>query len=488
MPTQIGRIELPPTSFKTTIGIFVTGSIMSPRIFISTSMVPPLVLLLYYRFTGERIRARARHADREILAGEILAAIRVRIDGVREIERTIPRGPPDPLARGLVVAFHHRFFHRSHQPAVAPDLDGALQLLQDGEAAALFFLGNMIVERQRRRVGTPGILEAEQRIVFDFFEQPQRLLEIALGLAGKADDDVGGDGDVAFRALHPLDAAHVLVASVQALHAVEHRRPAGLDRQMDMVAEHGILVDGVDNVLDEIARMRGREADAADAVDAANLAKQADEVPAAGRRVAVAVDVLAEQLDLAVAHPRQAASFLENAVAGPAALRAARERDHAVGARLVAALNDRDVGAVRIVATREGRIERFVRVEAEARDAAIAGLELYQHLGQLVVAGGAGDEADERRALEDLLAFLLRDAAEHAEDLALAVVLLELLEAVKNLLLGLVADAAGVVENEAGFFGRVDLGIALGEERANNFLRIVDVHLAPKRPDIEGLH
>jgi len=36
--TQMGSTALPLRSFKITIGVLVTGSIMSPRIFISTSM------------------------------------------------------------------------------------------------------------------------------------------------------------------------------------------------------------------------------------------------------------------------------------------------------------------------------------------------------------------------------------------------------------------------------------------------------------------
>src|SRR5580704_744133 len=38
MPTQIGRTAVPCASLSTTMGMFVTGSIISPRIFISTSI------------------------------------------------------------------------------------------------------------------------------------------------------------------------------------------------------------------------------------------------------------------------------------------------------------------------------------------------------------------------------------------------------------------------------------------------------------------
>ncbi len=81
---------------------------------------------------------------------------------------------------------------------------------------------------------------------------------------------------------------------------------------------------------------------------------------------------------------------------------------------------------MRIVAPRERRVERFVGIEAQARDAPVAGLELHQHLRQLRVAGRSRNQADVRRFLENLLAFLLRHAADHGEDLALAGVALEL--------------------------------------------------------------
>ncbi len=60
------------------------------------------------------------------------------------------------------------------------------------------------------------------------------------------------------------------------------------------------------------------------------------------------------------------------------------------------------------------------------------GFQLHQHLRQLGVAGGAGNQTDVRSAFEDALAFLLRDAAENAEYFALAGGALELLEPVKT--------------------------------------------------------
>jgi hypothetical protein len=94
---------------------------------------------------------------------------------------------------------------------------------------------------------------------------------------------------------------------------------------------------------------------------------------------------------------------------------------HAIGAGFVAAFDDGDVSAVRIVAAGERRLESVFGIQAQAGDAAIAGFELHQHLGQLGVAGRSGHQADVRRAFEDALAFLLRHASQHAESFSFAV-------------------------------------------------------------------
>ncbi len=130
-----------------------------------------------------------------------------------------------------------------------------------------------------------------------------------------------------------------------------------------------------------------------------------------------------------------------------AAFRAARERNYAVGAGLVAALNDGDVGPVRIVAARKRRIECLVRIQAQPGDAAISLLQLYQHLRQFGVAGGPGHQADVGSTIENRFALLLCDAAKNSEYFALPGAF-ELIEAVKYFLLCFVADAAGVVEDQ----------------------------------------
>ena len=69
---------------------------------------------------------------------------------------------------------------------------------------------------------------------------------------------------------------------------------------MNVVAQRGHRIDGIDDVLGEVARVRGSKAHAPDAVNLPHGSEQFREAALAAR-IAVAVHVLAEQLDLRVA-------------------------------------------------------------------------------------------------------------------------------------------------------------------------------------------
>ena len=91
-----------------------------------------------------------------------------------------------------------------------------------------------------------------------------------------------------------------------------------------------------------------------------------------------------------------------------------------------------------------------------------------------------------RGPLEDLLPFLLGHAPQDGEELPLARGALELLQTVEDLLLGLVPNAARIVEHQPGILGPLDLRIAAVHERADHLLGIVRVHLAAEGLDVEG--
>ncbi len=123
----------------------------------------------------------------------------------------------------------------------------------------------------------------------------------------------------------------------------------------------------------------------------------------------------------------------------------------------------------------------------EPGDAVGARLDLHQHRRQVAVRSRAGDQRDVGRALEDLFALLLGDAAEHGEALPFLVQLLEIVQAMEDLLLGLVADRAGVVDDEVGILFALHLRVAFGDERAHDLFGVVEIHLAAEGLDVKRL-
>src|SRR5215469_8699328 len=212
---------------------------------------------------------------------------------------------------------------------------------------------------------------------------------------------------------------------------------------MDVVADRGNSFNSLNDILAEVPGMRSGEAHAA---YSRNLADRRQQLSKAllPLRISVSVYVLSQQLDIGIAQVGHLPGLGQDRFGCPAALFAARVWNHAVGAKLVAALDDGDVTAMGIA---------------------------------------AGGEF----GFEDLFAFLLGHAAQHRELLPLRLQLLIILQAVKNLLLSLVPYGAGVIENETGFFYSLDLPVALAHQCSDDFLRIVHVHLAPEGLDVESL-
>src|SRR5579871_518549 len=124
-PTHIGSTVSPPTSLRITIGILLTGSIINPRIVISTSiwrdLHPGAEASLYHQFTSQTVGKTARHQY-------LLVASHLRTDAIRsrEVERLILRCPPNPLRLGFISNFNHHFRYRSYVFLVAINLDIAL--------------------------------------------------------------------------------------------------------------------------------------------------------------------------------------------------------------------------------------------------------------------------------------------------------------------------------------------------------------------------
>ena len=207
------------------------------------------------------------------------------------------------------------------------------------------------------------------------------------------------------------------------------------------------------------------------------------------RRVVV-VDDLPEQLHFAVAAGGRLAHLGQDVGLRAHPLVAARVRHDAEAAELVAALDDRHVRLDRIAAPRHAERKRHIVVR----------IEVDVHAGPACARSACSTSIGRRRIacvptmtsatpgerLQDRLAFLLRDAAGDRDDRIVALLrrqLTQLAEPRVELLLGALADAAGVDDDDVGVRRVVGRFVAGLFEQAGHPLRVVDVHLAAERLD-----
>ena len=256
---------------------------------------------------------------------------------------------------------------------------------------------------------------------------------------------------------------------------------------MNMVAKRRHGIDGFHNIAGKIARMRRRETHAPNSRHLANRRQQLREAHLA-RRIAIRIHILPEQLDVRIASVGHPPRFSQHGVGRPAALFAARIRNHAVGAELVAAFDDGDVAAMRVAARGEFRLKRLIGLPVvQAGDALVAGLAAAPASPAICDRKPTRRPAKHRARARKSLAFLLRHAAKHGKSLPLLVQCLVVVQPVENLLLRLIADGAGVVQNQRGFRFRLDLAIPLVHQRPNDLFGVVDVHLAAESFDVKRL-
>src|SRR5262249_21937110 len=224
--------------------------------------------------------------------------------------------------------------------------------------------------------------------------------------------------------------------------------------------------------------------------------------PAVAVGILVAVDGLAEQGDLLAALGGQLADLGGDVLGRAALFGAADAGDDAVGAELVAADHDADVGlegrrphrrvAHRVVAL-EAALDlvarRLLAVEAQGELGRPAPAHLVDQLRQPGELARAADDVHVRGPAADQLLVLLGHAAEYAEHLlgVPALVGAEPAEGAVDLVLGVLADAAGVEEDHVGLGGLVRQLIPLAAQRADDQLAVEHVHLAADRLDVQFL-
>src|SRR5271165_5749786 len=298
------------------------------------------------------------------------------------------------------------------------------------------------------------------------------------GLTREAHDDVGGNADLAFGGANQGDFLEIFLSGIGPRHGPQNLRRARLYRQVHVLAEFWLRIHGGDDVGSKVARVRCGVTHAANPRDFRDRQQQFGKFQLAGRGVGVGIHGLTQQLDLGVTQVGELPHFAQNSIAGAAAFRAAGKGHDAVGAGFVAAFDDGEKGAKRIVAAGDFGLKSLVGVIVEAGDAALAGFQFVQHFREMAITSGTAHETNPRRSLKDVFALLLGYATEHADDFVRVGGSAEFAQAGEYLLRSFFANTAGVIEDYRGVGGLLDLAITAGDQYAGHFFRVVVVHLA----------
>ena len=373
---------------------------------------------------------------------------------------------------------------RAEEPHVPPAGSGAHRLHERLQAGTGHVGGNAQLPGQPR--GRRAVARREDEGVgvgeADLAHGAQRLVEFLVRLAGEADDDVGGERHTRNRPANAVDAVEVAFARVAAQHALEHARRPALHRQVHVLADGRHLGHRLNDAVAEVVGVRARVAHAADARHRPHSAEKVGEVV---RAVGVGVDRLPEQHDLA--HPRvdDLARLAHHFVEPAAALGAARRGDDAVGAPVVAAALHGDP-RLDLVEPSGGEV-LVVFFEVEARgDRLLAAPRAVHELRQGTIAVRTDDERDVPRLFQQQGTEALGHAARDSHDAVLRHVPLELTQPPDDPLLRMIADGAGVDQNDVGAVRLVDGEVAGGGELAEHQLGVAHVHLATVRLDVDG--
>jgi hypothetical protein len=365
------------------------------------------------------------------------------------------------------------------------------ELDQAFDPLALDLFGHLV--RHRGGLGAaPGrVDEGEGAVVADLLDDLHRLLEVALGLAREADDDVGRQGQVGDPGTQLVDEPQIALAPVRAPHRLQDPRRAGLQREVRVLADRLAFRHGRDHVPPEVLRMRAREADALDPGHRVTGAEEFGEVGLEVREQIAAprVDVLTEERELADAVLRQPVNLGQD-LAGPAAdLPPADLRDDAVGAHGVTAHRHLHPGLEAALAVRgEPGGERALLADPEARPRRLPARA--EPLAEVRDRAGPEGDVDERIKLKKALALCLGVAAANRNHLV-AVALLEragLSDVRGEALIRLLADRAGVEDEHVGLVLRNRLAEPELLEHPLDPLRVMGVHLAPEGGDVVTLH
>ena len=346
-----------------------------------------------------------------------------------------------------------------------------------------------------RRCPRPGrILEGVRAGESGRGDHVEGRLEILFGLTGESDDDVGGDGCVRHRRPHPLDDPQELCTAVAAAHRLEDPVRTRLQRHVQLGTDVRGLRHRLDHVVGELCGVRRREPHTFETLDVTAGTQQRGECsPIAsqiriGERHPVGIHVLAEQGDLDDPFVHQRLHLGED-VSGPAVdLLAAKSRNDAERAGVVATDRDRHPPRIRGLAFGgQGGRKGFQCIDDLDLGLRIVASAFEQHRQRSEVVCSEHD-VDPRGLLQDGAAILLGKTAADS-DLHSGTTRLDrcqMREVAVQLVVGVLPDGAGVEDHQVGItiVGCADI-TGLFEETGNT-LGVVDIHLTAVGADLVG--
>ena len=164
------------------------------------------------------------------------------------------------------------------------------------------------------------------------------LLKLIFGLAGEADHDIGGDGDIGNRPSNHGHCPLIFCHRVGPPHPPQHAVAAALKREVKVTAQPPAVPER-DEPRGEVLRLEGGEA------NPLHIALGEDAPDEGLKALPIGSDPGAGEYNLPVAHGHPGLDLTDHIGKGHASLPASNQGHDAVGAELVAALLNLDHAA-----------------------------------------------------------------------------------------------------------------------------------------------
>ena len=344
----------------------------------------------------------------------------------------------------------------------------------------------------RRCAGPLRIDKRERAVKAHLPHQRERSLEILLRLPRKADDDVGGEGNIRHGRAELLHQTQIMRPVIVPVHFLKKPVAPGLHRKMQMRAELFFLRHRPDQVVREILRVRGHEAYPLYALHTADPAQESGKGGRLGEFFPVGIDVLPEQHDLLHAVRGQMADLREDILRLAADLAAADIGNNAVGAEIIAPVHDVHAGFEAVLPLHRQGLRQNRRLFLNLEDPLFLREGAVQKLRKRVEVVGSEHKVHEGIALFDLLhrVRLLHEAAAEPDDPARVAfpVPAKTPQPPVDMLVRVIPDGTGIVKDKIRLIFLPRVGKSRLPQDSAKLFGVPRVHLAAEGLNIGSRH